>query len=303
MKKIVLIITLITTALLAPAQDLNCTVDVITNSVQATNKQIFDDLKNSVIQFLNNRKWIKGDVSPNEKINCNFVIEVTKFEIDQFQANINIQSSRTVFNSSYNTKIFSYVDNGTVFKYAQFQNLEFQENSYTNNLTSLLAFYANVVIGLDFDTYQLNGGDPYFQKAMTIRNTAMAVTGQTGEWGSGAGNGSRNKYFLIDNLLDQRFSPLRSALYRYHIKGLDVMTTDLETGRNEIYQSVKDLKLVYDALPNALMLKLFFNSKTEELIQVFSKATPTQKNKVVTLLGKMDPSNRSKYEDGILKAR
>lgn len=304
MKRITLIV-LFTTSLsfITKAQDLNCTVDVITNSIQVTNKQIFDDLKNSVIQFLNNRKWVKGEVAPNEKIDCNFVIEVTKFEIDVIQANISIQSSRTIFNTSYNTKIFSYIDNAVTFKYAQFQTLEFQENSYNSNLTSLLAFYANIVVGLDFDTYQLNGGDPYFRKALNIRDVANIGTGQAGGWESGAGNGSRNKYFLIDNLLDPRFKPLRSALYRYHIKGLDVMWNDMEAGRTEIYQSVKDLKQVYDALPNAFMLKLFFNSKTEELIQVFSKSSPTQKTKVVELLSRMDPSNRSKYEDGILKAR
>jgi len=284
-------------------QDLNCTVDVITSAVQVTNKQIFEDLKNSVTQFLNNRKWIKGQVTSNEKIDCNFVIQITKFEIDQFQANINIQSSRTVFNSSYNTKIFSYKDNSVIFKYAQFQSLEYQENSYTSNLTSILAFYANIIIGLDMDTYQLNGGDQYFRKAQSIRDVANIGTGQSGGWESGAGNGSQNKYFIIDNLMDQRFKPLRSAAYRYHIKGLDVMSTDLEGGRDEIYQSVKDLKLVYDALPNAFMLRLFFNAKTDELIQVFSKASPTQKNKVVQLLSKMDPAHRSQYEDGILKAQ
>lgn len=294
---------LIASSLSSNAQDLNCTVDVITNQLQVTNKQIFDDLKNSVIQFLNNRKWITGQVAPNEKIDCNFVIEVTKFDIDQFHANINIQSSRTVYNTSYNTKIFSYVDNGAVFKYVRYQTLEFQENSYTSNLTSLLAFYANIIIGLDFDTYQLNGGDPYFRKALTIRDAANIGTGQGGGWESTAGNGSRNKYFLIDNLLDQRFKPLRSAMYRYHMKGLDVMSSDIDAGREAVYESVKDLKKVYDALPNAFMLKLFFNSKTDELIQIFSKASPTQKTKVVELLARMDPSNRSRYEDGILKAR
>lgn len=300
-KTLLILLTVVFSSIGTFAQDLNCTVDVITSQVQVTNKQIFDDLKNSIIQFMNNRKWITGTVEANEKINCNIVFEITKFEIDQIQANINIQSSRTVYNSSYNTKVFSYLDNAVVFTYAQFQSLEYQQNSYTSNLTSLLAFYANVVIGLDFDTYQLNGGDPYFAKALNIRDVANIGTGQSGGWQSTAGNGSRNKYFLIDNILDPRFKPLRAALYRYHIKGLDVMSTDMEGGRNEIYQSVKDLKLVYDALPNAFLLKLFFNSKTEELIQVFNQSSPTVKNKVIELLSKMDPSNRSQYEEGIKK--
>ena len=124
-KRLTILTLFFFTQLIAYAQDLNCTVDVITNQVQVTNKQIFEELKNSVIQFMNNRKWITGEVAPNEKIDCNIVFEVTRFEIDQIQANINIQSSRPVYNSSYNTKVFSYLDNAVVFKYAQFQNLEF----------------------------------------------------------------------------------------------------------------------------------------------------------------------------------
>ncbi|MFT5724116.1 MAG: hypothetical protein ACI9JN_001233 [Bacteroidia bacterium] len=302
-KTILLFSTLLAASFNGIAQDLNCTVDVITSQVQVTNKQIFDDLKNAIVQFMNNKKWIAGTVAPNEKINCNIVFEITKFEIDQIQANVNIQSSRSVYNASYNTKVFSYLDNAVIFKYAQFQSLEFQENSYTSNLTSLLGFYANVIIGLDFDTYQLNGGDPYFRKALNIRDIANVGTGQSGGWQSNAGNGSRNKYFLIDNILDPRFKPLRSALYRYHIKGLDVMTTNMDAGRDEIYQCVKDLKLVYDALPNAYLLKLFFNSKTDELIQVFNQASPSVKTKVIELLSKMDPSNRSQYEEGIMKSQ
>ncbi len=303
MKKLLFaFMTLMVTSTPIVAQDLNCTIDVITNQVQVTNKQIFDDLKNSIVQFMNNKKWVTGQVATNERINCNIVFEITKFEIDQFQANVNIQSTRTVYNSSYNTKVFSYLDNAVSFKYAQFQALDFQDNSYTSNLTSLLAFYANIIVGLDFDTYQLYGGDPYFAKALSIRDNANVGTQQAGGWESSAGNGSRNKYFLIDNILDPRFKPLRSALYTYHIKGLDVMSTDLEAGRESIYQSVKELKKVFDALPNAYLLKLFFNSKTEELIQVFSQATPTIKNKAVELLSKMDPSNRSQYEKGIFKS-
>ncbi len=299
MKKFsVFVLSLLMTGL-AYAQDLNCTVDVITNSIQSTNKQIFEDLKNSVTQFMNNRKWIPEEVRANEKIDCNLVIEVLDFSVTSFKANFNIQSSRTVYNSTYNTKILSYVDNSVVFEYAQYQSLEFQESSFTNNLTSVLAFYAYIVVGLDFDTYQLKGGDPYFRKAQAIRDAAM---NSADGWNSTYGNGSRNRYFLIDNLLDSRFANLRSAMYRYHIKGLDVMTKDMDAARKEVYESLKDLKIVYDALPNAFFLKLFFNAKTDEVIQIFSRANPTLKNKVVELLSRMDPSNRSRYEDGILKA-
>jgi Domain of unknown function (DUF4835) len=299
MKKLILTIFSVLSAFAVQAQDLNCTVDVVTNSIQITNKQIFDDLKNAVTQFMNNRKWISDQVAANEKIDCNLVIEVSDFSVSKFKANFNIQSSRTVYNSTYNTKILSYVDNSVVFEYAQYQAMEFQESSFSGNLTSVLAFYAYIIVGLDFDTFELKGGDPYFRKAQAIRDAAM---NSADGWNSNYGNGSRNRYFLIDNLLDSRFASLRTAMYRYHIKGLDNMTKDIEAARKEVYQSIKDLKIVHDALPNAFFLKLFFNAKTEEVIQIFSKATPTLKNKVVELLSRMDPSNRSRYEDGILKS-
>jgi hypothetical protein len=281
------------------AQDLNCTVEVISNNVQATNRQIFDDLKNSITQFLNNRKWVEDKVSSNERIDCNFVIEITKFDIDQFKANLNIQSSRTAYGSDYNTKIFSTLENNVSFKYAQFQALDFQENNYTDDLTSILAFYTYIIIGQDFDTYSLYGGDPYYRKALAVREAAQN-RGQG--WTSNYGQGNRNRYFLIDNILDPRFKPLRQAMYQYHLKGLDVMSKNPDKGREEIYQSLKLVKQVYDALPNAFILRLFFNAKTDELISIMSKGTTTQKNKSVELLSKMDPANRSRYEKGILQS-
>ncbi len=300
MKKItILFLSLICLVNISLAQDLNCTVEVITSRVQATNKQIFEDFKNSVTQFMNNRKWLSQEVRPNEKINCNLVFEFTKFSIDQFSATLSIQSSRTVYGTNYNSQIFNYVDKNCDFQYAQFQQLEFQDNSYTSNLTSLLGFYANLIIGLDFDSYTLYGGNPYFKKAQGIRDAAMS---RASGWESNDGNGSRNRYFLIDNVMDDRFRPLRDAYYRYHMKGMDVMSKDASSGRAEVYRSLNDLKKVYDAMPNAFILRIWFNAKTDELIQIFKQGTPTQKNKSVELLRKMDPANGSRYEEGILKS-
>lgn len=299
MRKVLFVLGFVCSAGLISAQDLNCTVDVITTRIQATNKQIFDDFKNSVTQFLNNRKWIEGEVAANEKIDCSFVFEFTSYNIDQFKATLNIQSSRTVFGTNYNTKILNHVDNSCDFQYAQFQQLEFQDNSFTSNLTSILGFYVNIIIGLDFDSYKLYGGTQYFQKAQAIRDAAM---NSGSGWQSNDGNGSRNRYFLIDNILDDRFRSIRDAYYRYHMKGLDVMTKDPDKAREEIYTSLNDVKKVHDQLPNAFILRVWFNSKSDELIQVFKRGTPTQKSKSVELLKKMDPANRSRYEEGILKS-
>jgi len=297
-KHIIFSITLLIVSVVGVAQDLNCTVEVITRRVTTTNKQIFEDFKNSVTQFINNRKWIQEDVRSNEKIDCAFIFDFSTFEIDKFSCQLSIQSSRTIYGTNYNTKILNYVDNSCNFQYAQFQQLEFQENAFTGNLTSIIGFYVNMIIGMDFDSYSLYGGNPYFKKAQAIRDAAMnAGSG----WQANDGNGSRNRYFLIDNMLDDRFQPLRDAMYRYHMKGLDVMRNDIDQGREEVYNSLKDLKKVYDAMPNAFILRIWFNAKAEELIEIFKKANPTQKNKSVELLQKMDPANRSRYEEGILK--
>lgn len=280
------------------AQDLNCTVEVISRRVTSTNKQIFEDFKNSVTQFINNRKWINAEVRSNEKIDCSLIFDFSAFDIDKFSCQLSIQSSRTVYGTNYNTKILNYVDNSCNFQYAQFQQLEFQENAFSSNLTSIIGFYINMIIGMDFDTYSLYGGTPYFKKAQAIRDAAMnAGSG----WQANDGNGSRNRYFFIDNMLDDRFQPLRDAMYRYHMKGLDAMRKDMDAGREQIYNSLKDLKKVYDAMPNAFILRIWFNAKSDEMIQIFKKATPTQKNKSVELLQQMDPANRSRYEEGILK--
>jgi hypothetical protein len=299
MKKLVLFFGICLMATFTMAQDLNCTVDVITTRIQASNKQIFEDFKNTVTQFVNNKKWIAEDVNPNEKIDCAFVFEFREFNIDQFEATLNIQSSRTIYGTNYNSKIFNYVDNDCKFQYAQFQQMEFQENSYTSNITSILGFYINIIIGLDFDTYKLYGGTSYFKKAQAVRDAAM---NSASGWQSNDGAGNRNRYFLIDNLLDSRFSPFRDALYRYHMKGLDKMTSDIDKGREEVYTSLQDLKKVYDAMPNAFILRIWFNAKSDEIIEIFKQGSPTQKNKAVDLLKKMDPANRSRYEDGILKS-
>lgn len=278
------------------SQDLNCTVEVLTNQVQKTNKQVFEDLKNSITQFMNNRKWTTDDIQPNEKIDCILQFSITDFNIDQVKATLSIQSSRPVYGSSYNTQVFRYRDKQIEFQYIQNRNLQFQENSFNDNLTSILGFYAYLIIGMDYDTYALKGGDDYLKKAQQVRLAAQNVKG----WGPNDGNGIQNRYYLIENLLDPRFQDLRVASYIYHMKGMDVMIDDVEEGRDAIYDALQSVEKVYNQLPNSFVLRLFFNAKRDELISIFKGASPSRKNKAVELLGKMDIANKSKYETGIL---
>lgn len=297
MKKRITLILFLLVSTMAGAQDLNCIVEILTSQVQITNKQIFEDMKVSMTQFMNNRKWVNEDIQPNEKIDCVFQFNITMADVDNFKATLTIQSTRPVYNSSYNTPLFRYIDKEVEFTYVQFQNLEFQENTFSSNLTSVLGFYAYLIIGLDYDSYGLKGGDDYLKKAQQIRQAAQNMPG----WNPNDGNGVQNRYYLIENMLDPRFQDLRVASYIYHIKGMDVMHESPEKGRAQVYESLKNIKNVYDQLPNSFVLRLFFNAKRDELIGIFSDGTPTEKNRAVELLGKMDIANKSKYEDGIMK--
>jgi len=273
-------------------QDLQCNIQIRTDQIQATNKDIFDDLQNAINQFMNQRNWISNKVQPQEKINCNFVINITEFNIDQFKAEVNITSTRPVYGTTYNTTLFSHFDQEWFFKYAQFQSLDYQENANLMALTTLLAFYANVIIGIDFDSYAPEGGQAYFNKALQIRNMSQNVPG----WNPSDGRGNRNKYYIIDQLLDDRFKVYRAGFYQYHMVGLDKFKDDNDEGRKEIYASLEKIRSIQERVPNSVIFKIFFNAKRDELIQIFSKADPGLKNRAIDILGKLDPSNATNYD-------
>ena len=274
------------------AQDLQCNVQVNSDNIQASNKAIFEDLQNAITQFMNQRKWISDKVQPQEKINCNFVINIKNLNIDQFAAEVSITSSRPVYGTSYNTPVFNHFDQEWYFQYAQFQSLDFQENANVMQLTTLLAFYANIIIGVDFDTYALDGGSTFYNKALQLRNAAQNTNG----WGPSDGKGNRNKYYVIDQLLDDRYKPLRTSLYQYHMKGMDVFKDDNDIARKQIYESLEKIRTVQERLPNSVIFKIFFNTKRQELINIFSKADAGLQNRAIELLGKLDPSNLNNYE-------
>ncbi|MDB4161509.1 DUF4835 family protein [Bacteroidia bacterium] len=285
-------ILLFLVVLCTQAQDLQCNVQVISDGIQASNKEIFKDMENAISQFMNQRKWISDKVQTQEKINCNFVINITKFSIDQFEAEVNITSSRPVYATTYNTPVFQHFDQDWFFSYAQFQALDYQENANVMQLTTLLAFYANLLIGLDFDTFAPEGGQVYYNKALQLRNLAQGSAG----WNPSDGRGNRNKYYIIDQLLNDRFKSLRSALYQYHMLGMDKFKDDNDLSRKAIYESLEKIRSIQEQLPNSVIFKIFLNTKRQELINIFQQADPGMKNRAIDLLGKLDPSNLSSYE-------
>ncbi len=278
---------------IAPAQELNCTVSVISPQVQNTEKRIFETLQNDIRQFLNSTSWTNDSYKLEERIACSILITVTeRISSDKFKASIQVQVSRPIFNTSYSSVLMNVNDQDFTFNYVESQQLQFQENQHISNLTSVLAYYAYMIIGMDYDSFSEKGGEPYFQKAFQIVNNAQ----NEAERGWKSADGSKNRYWLVENLLNARFDNFRKVLYRYHRLGLDMMQADIESGRRAIFESLPDLKKIRQSEPNSYLLQSFFTAKADEFVNIFSQGLPDTKNKASQLLMEMDPSNSNKYQ-------
>jgi hypothetical protein len=278
---------------LLDAQELNCTVKVLSPAIQGTERSVFETLETAVKEFMNNTRWTNDNYKQDEKIECNITINVTKrISVDEFEANIIVQSRRPVYKSSYNTNLINYQDNDFTFKYTPFQPFEFNENTFINNLTSTLGYYAFIFIGLDYDTFSPEGGTPYYQKAQTIVNNAQNVPDK----GWKAFEGSKNRYWLAENLANANFKGVRSCLYNYHRMGLDMMTNDVEIARKNIADALEGLLKVHNMQMGSFLMQVFFLAKADEVVNIFSIATPELKSKLVPVLNTIDPGNVTKYE-------
>jgi hypothetical protein len=278
---------------LLDAQELNCTVKVLSPAIQGTERSVFETLETAVKEFMNNTRWTNDNYKQDEKIECNITINVTKrISVDEFEANIIVQSRRPVYKSSYNTNLINYQDNDFTFKYTPFQPFEFNENTFINNLTSTLGYYAFIFIGLDYDTFSPEGGTPYYQKAQTIVNNAQNAPDK----GWKAFEGSKNRYWLAENLANANFKGVRSCLYNYHRMGLDMMTNDVEIARKNIADALEGLLKVHNMQMGSFLMQVFFLAKADEVVNIFSIATPELKSKLVPVLNTIDPGNVTKYE-------
>lgn len=274
------------------AQELNCIVRVLSPNIQGSNKQVFSTLQSAIFQFMNNKKWTSDVYEVEERIDCLIEINVEdQLSTDQFKGTITVQASRPVYNASYNTTLLNVIDKDFEFRYLEFQNLEFNENSSVSNLTSVLAFYAYVIIGLDYDSFELKAGTPYLSIAQKIANNAQ-------QDGSGwqAFENNRNRYWLIENLLNPAFEPFRTMMYNYHRKGLDVMSSKLNEGRATILNNLLALKGVYQKKPGNYLMQLFFTAKQDEIINTFKQDTPANKNLLLSFLKLASPAQITTWE-------
>ncbi len=294
MKKIsVLLILIFTLSINSFAQELRCNVTVSSQRIQGSNKNLFRTMQSDLYEFMNNRKWTEHVYSYDEKIKCNILIRLDEqISVDEFRGSIQVQLTRPIFNSSYESTILNIKDNDFRCKYVEFQPLEFNETSNRDNLTNIMAYYAYIILGFDYDTYSRDGGTPYYLKAEAIVNNSQNAR----EKGWRSFQSERNRYWLVENILNKSYSSYRSCLYSYHRQGLDIMSDKPEEGRAAIANSMRDIQKVFRRKPSTYILQMFFDAKSDELVKIFSKSFPDERNRVLAILNEVDPSNGSKYE-------
>ncbi len=296
-KKIVFVLLLALSSLLAKvsnAQELNCTVDVVSPQIQdAAAQTLFRNLKDAIYQFMNNNKWTNDNIMPTERIDCSIFINITAMNSpSDFSATMQIQSRRPVYKSSFNSVQMNMQDNNVHIVYQLNQPMLFNSNTYSDNLTSMLAFYAYMIIGTDYDTYSMNGGTPYYLKAQTVVVNAQ----NAGEKGWNPQDGDQTRYWLVNNLLDESYyAPLRKAAYTYHRQGLDVMYQDPAKARQQVMDALQQVQQVYNVRPANYNVQLFFNAKSTEIANIFSEAPNEEKSRVYTIVSTIDPTELEKY--------
>ncbi|MDB4648528.1 DUF4835 family protein [Crocinitomicaceae bacterium] len=297
MLRILLLILITSGTQFCNAQELNCQVSIITDAkleVTTTEQQALEQLEEVIFDFMNSTKWTKDKFNIEERINCSIQLQINNIPtMGTFSGSIQVLMSRPAFNSSYNSLVFNFMDENVVFSYSRNTPLYYAKNAFRDNLSSILSFYALFMIGLDYDTFSPNGGTPYFTEAQQIVSNAQ-TSGAAG-W-KASETGRRNRYWLVDNALQQLFQPLRDCMYAYHRKGIDKLYDDKNDGVKEIYKALLKLKPVVQTRPNTVNIINFVYCKTDELKSLLSESDTKQKTDFVNLLKRLDPGNSSKFQ-------
>jgi hypothetical protein len=276
------------------AQEFLCNVQIESRQVAGVDPSVFDEMQKSIFEFMNNRRWSNVNFKLEERIECTFIITI-KSAIQggsEFSGSLNVVLQRPVYGSSYNSVMLNMVDNDMQFRYTPFQNMEYADNTFSNNLTQILAFYAYMLLGIDFDSYSLYGGTEYYEKA----NSVVQVATNSNFKGWQAFDGPRNRFHFAENMLNTSVNDIRKFLYDYHRKGLDIMADDVNNGRKVITNSLSFLKNVYNKRPNLYTLQLMLEAKRQEIISIYEEATPSEKIAMINIMSEVDPPNGTKYE-------
>jgi hypothetical protein len=284
------------------AQELQARFTVVANRVSnQVDKKTFQTLQTALTNFVNNRKWTADVYQPQEKIRCNFLLTIEQeLGNNQYKGSLTVQAARPTYNTSYLSPIINFLDNEVTFKYVEFQPIEFNENRVQGsdasiaNLPAVIAFYANLIIGMDYASFSLRGGDPYFQKAQNIVNNAPEG-GQISGWKPF--DGLRNRFKLIEGLVDNRFALMHDAIYSYYRTGMDNFFEKEKEARVGVLNALNYLNTINRENPNSMIIQFFFQGKSNELLKVFSKADGDIKTQARDLLVKLDVTNTNVYKD------
>ena len=289
----VLLIFLLLLCSKAFAQELNCNLVVNAQQTGNENVQVFKTLEKQLSEFVNNTSWTNKSFKPQERINCSMVITVQSYNSDLFQATLQVQSSRPVFNSGYSTPVYSFNDRDFNFQYLEFQNLNFNPTQFESNLISVITFHIYMILGMDADTFQLHGGDEYFNQAQTILNYSQTENYK----GWKLQDGNQTRFVLIDNMLSPTFEEFRSTMYKYHLKGLDEMSGNPKKGKDKISEAIQDLNAMNQRRPNSFLMRVFFDAKAQEIEEIFSGGPSVDIADLVSILTKIAPTHASKWRN------
>lgn len=274
-------------------QEINAVVNINHSQVGNSNQAYFKTLQTSLTEFINTTQWTSKSVSNVEKIDCVFYLNVSSYDGNIVAGSLQVQSSRMIYNTTYNAPIFNFNDRDISFNYTEFESLFYNPNGFDSNLTSLVAYYVNIILGIDADSFALNGGTSFYQNASNITSLAQ----QSGYKGWKQGDGNNNRYFLVTDLLSSSNKGFREALYSYHRKGLDIMSEKPQEGKDEVFNALKRLEDLYKVRPNAFLLRVFFDAKTDEISAMYAGVMDKNKKAVVELLNKLYPLNASKWNN------
>tara|TARA_B100000795_G_scaffold19664_1_gene13071 strand:+ start:10762 stop:11655 length:894 start_codon:yes stop_codon:yes gene_type:complete len=292
-KLVIIILAFVLTQTTSNSQELLCEVSVLSPKAQEENVAVYDILKSSIEEFMNSRKWTDDDYEFYERIECNIQITIKNaISQTQFDASIQIQSSRPVYNSDYKTPVFIANDNDFSFSFQPNTLIQFSTDQHRDNLSSVLGFYAYYILGMDYDSYSPLGGTDNFLKAQQVVSNCQ----NAGESGWRPSENKRNRYWLVENILSQTFAPLRDINYTYHRQGFDLMYSSADAIRTRIVDDLNTLRSIHQIKPTSYNMQLFFIAKSDEILNIYRDSSEDEKRRVRDLLMVIDPGNISKYE-------
>lgn len=301
MKKLVIILSLFLVGTSILAQELKCTVTINSDQVQGTNKEVFNTLQRSIEEYVNTLRWTNMTFQEKERIECSMLLVVKSVQDNMYTCEFTCQSRRPVWGTSYSTPLLNIKDKYFIFSYQEYDRLDYQQTTFTTNLTALLAYYCYLIIGHDMDSFSKLGGTPCFQACESIVNAAQSASLETSEAaGWKAFESNRNRYALISNIMDEAFKKYRLFYYEYHRHGLDEMVNNVANGRARIAKEMTVLKEAYNARPGTYVINTFLDAKSDELANIFEQGTTEEKKQVYDLLMLIDPTRQTTY-DKIIK--